>query len=96
MTVHRVPHSIPYQLGAFSDKVPDDSVLTQVTACICVVGGSQLHLLTLVHIHTGLGHLDLGPNVWMEEGERGREEKGKLLFRPFCKTDQFLILLMKR
>lgn len=63
-------NSLPYQLGVVRDKVPKDGVEAQVSVWLCVVRGPQHHHLTLDHIHTALGHLDLGPYAWMEEGGR--------------------------
>ncbi|KAI9516490.1 hypothetical protein NQZ68_015992, partial [Dissostichus eleginoides] len=60
----------PYQLGVVRClEVPDDGVEAQVTAGPPAVHGPQNHHLTLDHIHTGLGHLDLGPHTWGGERE---------------------------
>jgi len=66
----------PYQLCAVGDKVPDDGVGAQVVAGHRAVRGPQHHHLTLDHFHALLGHLDLGPDAWMEGGGGGgkREE----------------------
>jgi len=68
MTVCSTYHRDPYQLAVVWDQVPDNDVEAQVTVYVRGVWDLQHHRLTLDRLHTGSGHLDLGPYAWMGGG----------------------------